>query len=536
MKKVLMFVLASMMALVMIMSVSANGKQEEGSAAGSSDKVAAAMDSGPQRGGSLVVAKSGKLSSGGFDIAKINNPTADGFITSQIFESLLGRDSDDNIVPMLAKSWHYADENYHFVVELRDDVHFHDGTLLNAEAVKANYDYYLQDKFSSSYVMRDIKNVESVDVIDDFTIQVNLSRPDSTMEIALSGISGMMMSPASISKGVAATEPCGTGPFMLSEYIEGDHVTLVANKNYYRDGEDGSPLPYLDEIVFKFIVDDSVKTVNLQSGDIDGVDLNSSFNSVITLQNTNNINMYQSTSVDTYFITFIMNNKALEDARVRKAFSYAINRQELIDVILEGYGVISPFLARDGQWFYSDYTPGNDYDPAKAKALLAEAGYPDGVKLRLCSIAREPDNTFVQLIQEQVKASGFEIQIDAMERTAWVDLIVKNDGGETADLAIARVGNTGVDPCRQYQPSLDYADKRNPAIEPLQQILNESKRIFSMEERAESLFDFQQAFLDNYVSVYLCQKPIYSSYIDKVHNIEYYSYGSTKFDEVWMEQ
>ena len=490
------------------------------------------VEGGITRGGVLTVAKTVALSTGNFDIVHTNFATGDGYVVSNIFDTLINVDDEGNFVSGLAESWEFTEDGTGLVMKLREDVSYSNGEKFNAEAAAKVLNWYISEECGHVNMKNDLKLIVGTDVVDEYTIQVNTSTPDAGLVTGLSNYGGMMIAPSNIDNGDLATNPIGTGPFMLETYVEGDHIKLVANPYYYEMGEDGQPLPYLDGIDYKFITDDTVKTTNLESGDVDGVDQHSSFTSVIKAQSIDGMATYQNPYVETFFITFNLDDERFDDLAVRQALSYAVDRQQIVDTVLEGFGVLAPFFAREGQWFYSDYAGIMEYNPEKCKEMLAEAGYPDGMTLELAVIAREPDQTVAQLVQSQMKAAGVNIEISAMERTSWVDYVSTQQAHE---IAMAVMGNSGVDVNRQYTAPLNYLSKTHPIVVEITEDLGTAKAATDQNERYEIVTSFQERYLDEALQIILPQKPIYSSYKDTVHGINFFYYGSTDYEKVWME-
>lgn len=480
------------------------------------------------RGGSITVAKSNKMTT--LNPTKTNTKVEDGYVFYQIFDALIGFDEKGSPIPALAKDWEFSQDGLALTMNLAEGVKFHDGNVFNAEAVKTNLDWFLSDECGHVYRDSDLSSIDSVEVLDDYKVKVNLKTPDAALLSVFSGICGMMMSPESIKSGNLAVEAVGTGPFKLSEYVEGDHITLVKNENYYKKGEDGQPLPYLDKITFRIMTDDSVKTTNLQSGDVDAVDYHSSTNSIMKAQSMDQLKTVMAPNRDTYFMCFNLNDPKLDNVKVRQAFSYAVNREELMEVVLEGIGVVEAFDAAPDQWFYSDYNP-YSYDPEKAKALLKEAGYPDGITIKLSNIAREPDNTFVQLIQEQVKASGIRLEIEAMERLAWIDLIRTNRSGE---MGIGVIAIQGLDPNTQYNSTQVYLEPTK--IEEYKKLLLSAKATYDLEKRKSIFAEYQKVYLDNALHVFLGQRPRYTSFNTKLNDTALRPNGAVYFEYVWLNK
>ena len=201
MKKLLCILLA----LVMVLSMAACGSKseetktqaEEKPAAKESTAAAPAEEGGIVRGGTLKVGKGILLST--LDPTKVNARDSDYDVICQIYETLVRADSNGNLVSGLAESWEVVDDTT-IVFHLRTDVKFHDGTDFNADAVKANFDYFMNPDVGAIFAS-ELKCVESVEVVDPATVQINLNQPSSTFITDLTNYSGLMIAPSALSQG-----------------------------------------------------------------------------------------------------------------------------------------------------------------------------------------------------------------------------------------------------------------------------------------------------------------------------------------------
>src|SRR5262245_38822337 len=190
-------------------------------------------------------------------------------IYHNVYEPLVVLDAKLGIGPGLAESWQQPDART-LVFKLRRGVKFHDGTDFNAEAAKFNF---ARMKTEPKSVRKgELANLDSVDVVDAYTIKLNLKRPDAALMATLTDRAGMMVSPKVIQERGAELERnargAGTGPFVFAEWVKDDHLLLKRNENYWNKGGG----PYLDQIRYRPIPDDVVKLQSLQSGEIDVMD------------------------------------------------------------------------------------------------------------------------------------------------------------------------------------------------------------------------------------------------------------------------
>jgi peptide/nickel transport system substrate-binding protein len=470
--------------------------------------IARSADAGDQavinRGGTLVAGKTTNWTS--LIPTKGGSRGDDHYIGNQIFDTLIRMNSSGEFTPSLAESWELNDNA--LIMKLRRDVVFHDNTPFNAEAVKFVFDWYKTDECDPIF-KNEIAEIHSVDVIDEFTIRFNLSNLSAVLLPALANNAGMLMSPEAIKKyGADITlHPVGTGPFMVKEIVERDHVTLTRNPNYYLIGEDGKPLPYLDEIIVRVISDESVRIANLRTGDTLLTDGITTATTVKILETFKNLNVFLTGSADHYCIYSNNNNSILKDVRVRKAIYYAINRQELCNLLTLGYGVVEPFPIASSQWFYSDYDPYN-FDVERARQLMLEAGYSNGLTLNMDYVAREPDATIVQALEPYLKAIGITVKNVAYERNAWLALYT--NGGTEGQLGFGRWTAPRVDAYVQIMNNLgenmagNSASYRNPRFS---ELMEQVKVTIDQNKRRELIADAQKMVLDDAGNIWLFQMP-----------------------------
>lgn len=513
MKKLMAMLLVLMLALSMVVAASAEGE--------------------PVRGGTLVVAKGVKQST--LNPAKANAQDSDYDLFAQIYEPLIGMDASGNLIPCLAESWDVQDETT-IVFKLRQDVVFHDGTPFNAEAVKFVMDWYNSEECSPWFASQ-IAELETVEVLDEYTVKMTLSTPSAVFLTSLSNYTSLMISPEAIKTygEELSLHAVGTGAFKLKEAVEGDHYTLVRNEQYWGMGEDGKPLPYLDEVVIKIIDDETVKATNAMSGDVQLTDYLKTAINIQMLQSNPNLTVDRLPTADVYCLFPNVNYDMLQNVKVRQAIAYALNTEEMAAVMTQGLGSKSIWPANPSQWFYSDYTP-YSHNPEKAKELLAEAGYSEGFEIKLQCISREPDNTIMQIVQQQLGNVGIKVTLESMERLAWVDLYTKQLTGE---LGLAKMTYPRVDAYVQINTNMGGTSSNNYSQykgEKFNELLEKIKLEYNMETRKALLAEAQQVYLDDCSSIFLYELPRYVAYSNSLQNYGTYSLGHWKLATMWLAQ
>ena len=320
--------------------------------------------------------------------------------------------------PGLAESWEFTDPQT-LVFHLREGVTFHDGTPFNAEAVAYNVDRV--QNHPNSKVTSELEAVASVEVIDDLTIQFNLSRPDSGVVGVLSDRSGMMVSPtaaeAAPEKQLDAT-PVGAGAFMLADpadYASGERLSLVKYEDYWQEG-----LPYLDGLEWIFTGDEQSGLNGLRAGDVDVALTVRDGSQVADLEADPAIEVIQSPSLNTDGCYINIEMPPWDDVRVRRAFNMAIDRDTLADVL--SFGLAEPAYqpVPPSHWAASEEMIGvNGYDPDQAKALLEEAGQV-GMTFTMASYQGPGQVRKAELLQEAAAAVGFNMELEVLELAAVV--------------------------------------------------------------------------------------------------------------------
>jgi peptide/nickel transport system substrate-binding protein len=336
----------------------------------------------------------------------------------QIYDSLVRVDSSGKIIPWLAEKWETAGDGKTVTFSLRKDVKFHDGTPLDAESVKWNIDRYRTTEGSAR--SGELAPVASVEVVDPATVRFNLKTPFSPLLSLLVDRAGMMLSrPVVEAAGEDFTRKAfraGTGPFILTEAVKDDHITLVKNPEWWGRDKDGSRLPYLDKITIKPITNSDVRLTNLKTGDAQ-VANNIAGKDVAAVKLESSLTYQEKPAFG--FSSLIPNRKegfVFNEGRYVKAVSLAIDRKEILDkwafgVGSVGYGTIAPaHFAYD-----PTFKPFEKPDPEGAKKLVAEVGK-GPLTFEFLQASGDPVGLqLAQLIQAQLKKADITADIVQLE-------------------------------------------------------------------------------------------------------------------------
>jgi peptide/nickel transport system permease protein/peptide/nickel transport system substrate-binding protein len=304
--------------------------------------------------------------------------------------------------PGLSTEWKFETPT-RLVMTLREGVKFHDGTDFDAEAVKANLDRALNHPRSTA--KGDLASVKSVEVIDSHRVAINTDRPDTALPLILADRPGMMVSPTAFNEAPERfidRTPVGTGPFSFVRWNDGDVVEMKRFDGYWEDG-----IPYLDGIVFRIITDLNTGLRSVIAGESDFVYRLNPQQKLVADRMGDRVVVRSSPTIANYHIVFNYAKAPLNDERVRQAINYAVDRDAFNKAALLGLGTVAQTMLPPGYWAHDSSLDGfYKLDRDKARALLAEAGYPDGFELKYYSNADQSSQQRAEVIMEQLRQVG----------------------------------------------------------------------------------------------------------------------------------
>lgn len=344
----------------------------------------------------------------------------DGDIMSNIYDSLFRYDRKNQLQPMLVSTYAYTTPTT-LDLKLKTGIKFQDGTPFNADAVIFNINRFRDDKASPRY--SDVADITSLVKVSDSEVQINLQKPFAPFLTALTGGAGYMLSPTAVQKlgkslGNAPIN-VGSGPFTFAEWIKGDHLLLKANPNYWQKDANGVQLPYLSQIRFQTITDGTVMFTNLETNQIQ-VATGIAPNDIAQVKSNPSLT-YQQISGPGFGSLFLNTSAAPTDnVHVRRAIAWGINRQEIVDHVLDGIGVVSKGPLSPVNFAYDKNVQSYDYNIAKAKAELALAGLTTVSFTLLTQSASPVAAEEAQFIQSELQPAGIIVNIKQETFTAEV--------------------------------------------------------------------------------------------------------------------
>ena len=384
----------------------------------------------PKRGGQLSILQTNDFVS--MDPIFASGPTA-----SCCFDWLLawrpGADGQYAVQPMLARAWETSDTK--IVFHLRDGVKFHDGSDLNADTVAWNLGRMVQNpkSFARSYLAAVDENTPAT-VVDPLTVQVNLTRPSAAV---LSSLSDALANTAIVSHQAALdhsedwlkSNAVGTGPFTFVSFASGDKLVGARNENYWLTGMDGKPLPYVDGVTYRVIIEATTQFNEMRAGTAD------------LAQNIQGRNVAAAKQIQhaTYIESPFAGNKRQyffnslkppfqDNLALRQAVHHAVDRDAIAKAVGGGLGFPLPYEFVPGAIGYDPSVPFYEFNLDKAKQRLQESGVSTPLEVRMTVHSREQDVQQAQMIQQMLDKIGIKINLDVVERVAWGEKVrIQND-------------------------------------------------------------------------------------------------------------
>lgn len=390
-----------------------------------------------------------------------------------ILEPLHEFDTEGVLHPMLAESYkRLNDLTWQF--KLRKNVKFHNGEPFTAASVKYTIESTL-DPDLKWVNAGEVRNIAKVEIVDDYTVNLITRIPWRSM---INNLAWVYMLPPKAAKELGdrfGTNPIGTGPYKFVRYVANAELEMTANENYW-----GAP-PKTKTLIWKALPEDATRNAALEAGEVQAIP-NVSPDIIDRLKGNKALEVVVMDGTRIVHLAFAWGRPPFDNAKVRQAFNYAVDRKALVDTILGGMGSVA-----DRHYFhpttfgFNEKLPPYSFDPAKAKALLAAAGYPNGIKVKFgCPQGRYlRDKVICEAIVEQFKKSGISTDFEALEWGSFWDKAVK---ARAYDLYLLSWGGD-FDPQRELG---FWFDSRNSPIKysnaKLDQLIADGQRVADPEK------------------------------------------------------
>jgi peptide/nickel transport system substrate-binding protein len=347
-------------------------------------------------------------------------------VSRRIAETLVTfPEESTQIVPGLAESWTISRDGLSYTFKLRKGIRFHDGTPLNAEAVKFSIERQILESHPfnklGKYPFANFffGNVKALEVMDDLTIRFILKEPRASFLAVLTSGAASIVSPTAVRKSGAdyALHPVGTGPFRYVSWDRGQRVVLERNPDYWR-----GPVK-LERVIYRPIVEDQARLTELLTGTLDLI-VGVPADFVSQLENNPKLGLLKQVGAHVWYLGINNQKKPFDDRRVRQALNYAVNKDALVRDVLKGTGAVSRGPVLPGTWGADPGLRAYPYDPERAKKLLAEAGYPSGFSTTMwvpeSGSGMQSPVAMATVMQSNLKAVGVNVALQTMEWGAYL--------------------------------------------------------------------------------------------------------------------
>jgi len=448
-------------------------------------------------------------------IPMLASDSASHSVSGLIYSGLVKYNTDLSVIGDLAESWEISRDGLVITFHLRKGVKWTDGVEFTAEDVKFGFDTIVDEKTPTAY-KEDFLQVKKAEVIDRYTFRATYEKPFAP---ALTSWGSLVVLPRHLLEGKDITKsdmtrnPVGLGPYKLVKWVSGQELVLEANKDYF-EGR-----PYIDRYIYKVIPDPATMFLVLKTGEVDMMGLTpiQYTKQTDTTFFKNNFQKYRYPAFSYTHLAFNQKHPWFSDKRVRQAMAYAIDKAEIVDVVLFGLGspATGPYVPNT--WPYNPKVKKYDYHPEKAKQLLKEAGWQDtngdgildkdGKPFKFTILTNAGNNlrkNTATIIQSHLEKIGVKVEIRTVEWSTFVNQFIDKKRFE----AVLLGWSIGLD-ADQYdiwhssktkEKELNFISYSNPEVDAL---LEKGRRNFDINERKKAYFRIQEILAEEVPYIFL---------------------------------
>lgn len=416
------------------------------------------------------------------------------YVTHQIYDNLIYYGADQKLVPGLAESWTYSEDGTEITFKLREGVKFHNGDVMTADDVV----YSLNTSIASSFTKSVTAVMEKAEKIDENTVVLKLKHAFGPIEycVASSQVPILNKKAHEANPEGYGRNPIGTGPYQFVEWKSGDKITLKAFDDYYR-GE-----PTIKDVTYKIITDGSTAVVALENGEIDLIDTPPKTDRQNLIDNPN-IEYYETEIASTVYIVINHKSELGGNKKFREALAHAVDKESMVIGAVEGVGTVLHTPMAKSTFGWPEDFENREYDVEKAKQLLAEAGYPDGLTMRLLTTESATYSKPTEVLQDQLRQIGIDAKIEVMERGAFWDEL---QTARNYDIAVTAATASYPDADYIYstfhgsmvEGGRNYANYSNPKLD---ELLDKGRLSNDQEERKQVYREVCELFKEDVVTV-----------------------------------
>jgi peptide/nickel transport system substrate-binding protein len=463
-------------------------------------------------GKTLTVALASNLSS--LDIQDVQT-FSDGLAMGLHVYDRLFEQSPSGLKPGLAERWETSQDGRTWTFAIRTGVTFHDGTPLNAQAIKATFDRVMDPNLKLRQASK-FQGITSVEAPDDVTLKITTEKPLGALPGNLTHQSGGSVQHAPSAQ--ANTFAIGTGPFKFVEYVPDERIVLERNGDYW-----GDP-PGVERLVYRIVPEARTRLSMLQAGEVQVV-YNVAPNEIPGLSADPKFKLETPPSAGWRIYGFNNQKKPFDDVRVRRALNLAVDRETIVRDILKGSGHVADSPLGPGMFGYAP-TMKYPYDPEKAKELLKEAGVADGFKTTMIIspsevVAATEVATAVQAYLQQV---GVQAEINSLEQAVWLAELTKPAAENKTEIFQYQYGGADPDALRLVLHPAEWPPRRNGAFyknERVDKLLEDGAATVDQAKRAEIYKEVQRLVMDDAPWLFVADWAHTDAWLASVGNVTY---------------
>ena len=427
----------------------------------------------------------------GLDLTATPASATAGVVLYNVQECLVKIDRHGKIVPWLAERWHTSD-NRNYTFFLKRGVRFHNGRELKARDVKFAIERAMNPETRHPYP-KYYEAIGDIIVKDEYTITFSLKTLNANFLLNLAR-QGSVIYPAEAVDTLKAL-PIGTGPYKMGEWVRGDHITLHRNPDYHVKG-----LPKLDRVTYRFITDPNAALAALKAGDVDTSLFGLGPEHVAELGKDPRFTVIVGDTTNDVVLAMNNSRKPYTDVRVRRAMTHGINRPEVLTGAMFGMGKLLGTNVDPLNPYYVDLSGAMPYDPAKAKKLLAEAGYPHGFDAVL-RVSPQYNYTVRsgEIIASHLGKIGIRVKIEQVEWGQWLSRVWKE-----ADYDLTIIGHAEAWDIANYANPKYYFRYDSPTF---QELFKKSEVTLDDRARRDLYVQMQKLLVEDAPAVWLFMHP-----------------------------
>ena len=454
-------------------------------------------------------------------------------VVSQVGEYLTQTGPDNITRPYLLDSWEASEDVKTWKLNLRKGIKFNNGDELTADDVMFTFSEWLNPDVGSSILslMSYLRGMQDVEKVDDYTITLHLQEPNIGVPEHLFHYPAIILNRNF--EGDYIKQPIGTGAFTLEEYTEGERAVLKRREDYWNMGEDGQPLPYLDQIIYVSL-DKDAAVAAMQSGQVDSI-YQPRASDWQALKDVPGMIVKTAPTAVTTVLRMRVDVDPWTDNRVRQALKMCQDRERILQLAYFGQGDlgIDAHVAPVHPAYCEKPIP--KYDPEKAKQLLAEAGYPDGLKVTLATKNDLEEPEYAQALKEMAAPAGFDITLDITEPGGYWDRWTEVDLGmtswthrplDTMVLPLAYVADAEGKPVEWNETR--WVDEEFTTL------LRQAEQTLDVEKRREIMCQLEDIQMERGSIGIAYWKRVWNIYAEKFQNIEAHPTEYDLLYEAWL--